>query len=380
MPQQLRAFYEDLKTDPFQGQEAPIPIGILNFQGGSALETRFYDVLKAQPGIHTKFLIFPYDALQQQQATLGLRNLDAADRRTLGLLNSNLDIRFVVTADASSDGSFILRIIRASDARRVYEEKYLLSVNSNPIQDAVKLFSDKKAAVYRESVLGPEMVVIEEGWFDMGSDDGQSDEKPVHRVKVDSFAIAKYEVTFDEYDRFCDQTGRMKPDDNGWGRGKRPVINVSWTDASEYCRWLGSLTGEKFRLPTEAEWEFAARGGNKNQGCRYSGSDKLDEIAWNSGNSGGMTHETGAKKPNELGLYDMTGNVWEWCRDWYGETYYASSSENNPEGPRSGIYHPLRGGSWYSLDDRNTVRVRQASDYKDNTSGFRVAKTLSSGE
>ncbi|MCU7504634.1 MAG: formylglycine-generating enzyme family protein [Ignavibacteria bacterium] len=224
------------------------------------------------------------------------------------------------------------------------------------------------------------MVKVEGGWFDMGSNEGQADEKPVHRVRVDSFAIAQYEVSFEEYDRFCEITNRPKAEDNGWGRGKRPVINVSWTDAVEYCRWLSSMTGEKFRLPTEAEWEFAAKGGNKNSGFRFSGSDNIDEVAWHSGNSGGRTHETGTKKPNELELYDMNGNVWEWCIDWYKEDYYASSQAgNNPRGPATGIYHPLRGGSWYSYEGhvcRNTVRVREASDYRDNTAGFRVVREL----
>lgn len=379
MPQQMEAVYENLKADPFAGQEAPIPIGILKFNGPGEIESRFYDMLKSQPGIHTKFLIFPYDALQEQQRTLGLRNLDAKDRRTLASLNSNLDIRFLVTADASNDGSFTLHLIRASDGREVYSGKYILSINSTPIKDAVRLFSDKKAALYKEAAITPQMVKVEGGWFDMGSTDGDNDEKPVHRVKIDSFAIAKYEVTFDEYDRFCEVTGRPKPDDNGWGRGKRPVINVSWTDANEYCRWISSITGKSFRLPTEAEWEFAAKGGNKNQGFLFSGSDNLDEVAWHSGNSGGTTHEVGTKKPNELELFDMNGNVWEWCSDWYNETYYASSAETNPKGPLSGMYHSLRGGSWYSFNGhvcRTTVRVREASDYMDNTTGFRVVRDL----
>lgn len=379
MPQQIEAHYEDLKTDPFAGQEAPIPIGILKFNGPGSLESRFYDMLKSQPGIHNKFLIFPYDALLEQQRTLGLRNLDSKDRRTLESLNSNLDIRFLITGDASNDGSFTLRLIRASDGREVYSAKYTLSINSTPIKDAVRLFSDRKAAAYKEAAIIPQMVKVEGGWFDMGSTDGDNDERPVHRVKVDSFAIAKYEVTFDEYDRFCELTGRPKPDDNGWGRGKRPVINVSWTDASEYCRWLGSLSGLSFRLPTEAEWEFAAKGGSRNQGFSFSGSNNLDEVAWNSTNSGGTTHEVGSKKPNELELYDMNGNVWEWCSDWYNETYYASGSESNPKGPLSGMYHSLRGGSWYSFNGRvcrTTARVREASDYMDNTTGFRVARDL----
>lgn len=374
---QQMAFYEDIQPDPFAGQNEPIAIGIVKFNGSGELEHRFYDILKAQPGIHNRFLIFPYDVLQEQQRTLRIRNLDANDRRTLSDLNNNLDIKFVVTADAASDGSFTMRIIRTTDAREVFSAKYSLSSNSTPIKDAVQLFSAKKRTVYKKPEVDLQMVTIAGGWFDMGNNEGDTDEKPVHRVRVDSFAIAKYEVTFEDYDRFCSQTGRQKPDDNGWGRGRRPVINVSWSDAMEYCRWLSSLTGEKFRLPTEAEWEFAAKGGIKNRGFRFSGSDNIDEVGWHSGNSNGTTHEAGLKKPNELGLYDMNGNAWEWCFDWYNENYYASSAGKNPRGPASGVYHPLRGGSWYSYAGRSccsSVRVRDLSDYKDNTTGFRIVR------
>lgn len=379
MPQQMEAVYENVTADPFAGQEEPIALGILKFNGSGNLESRFYDVLKSQPGIHNKYLIFPYDALQEQEKTLGLRNLDANDRRTLSSLSSNLDLRLVAAADVSSDGSFILRLIRTSDGSEVFRGKYTASFNSTPVQDAVKLFTQKQLTVYKKALPGPQMVKIEGGWFDMGSNEGDNDEKPVHRVYVDSFAIARYEITFDEFDRFCEMTNRPKPEDNGWGRGKRPVINVSWTDAGEYCNWLSSITGSKFRLPTEAEWEFAAKGGNKNSGFRFSGSDNIDEVGWNSGNSGGNTHEAGTRKPNELDLYDMNGNVWEWCSDWYNENYYGASPKENPRGPASGLYHTLRGGSWYSYGSRvcrTTVRVRDTQDYKDNTAGFRVVREL----
>ncbi len=186
----------------------------------------------------------------------------------------------------------------------------------------------------------PGMVYVKGGWFEMGSNSGESDEKPVHRVWVDDFYIGMYEVTFSEYDKFCETTGRSKPSDYGWGRGNRPVINISWHDAKAYCEWVGG------RLPTEAEWEYAAKGGEKSRGYKYSGSDDIGSVAWYTGNSGRKTHPVGRKNPNELGIYDMTGNVWEWCSDWYGRYYYLKSPKRNPKGALHGTARIRRGGCW----------------------------------
>ena len=166
-------------------------------------------------------------------------------------------------------------------------------------------------------------------------------------------------------------TGRRKSYDEGWGRGTRPVINVSWNDAIAYCNWLsekeklpkaydsnGNLLDKDgrvttditkvlgYRLPTEAEWEYAARGGNKSKGYKYAGSDNVGDVAWYNSNSGKKTQEVGKKAPNELGLYDMSGNVWEWCSDWYGG--YSSSAQTNPYNSTAGSDRVFRGGSCYS--------------------------------
>jgi formylglycine-generating enzyme required for sulfatase activity len=164
----------------------------------------------------------------------------------------------------------------------------------------------------------PEMVKIPAGSFQMGSNDGSDDEKPLHSVTLKSFAIGRYEVTFDEYDQFAKATGKPKPDDNGWGRGERPVINVSWENAVAYVQWLSNITGKHFRLPTEAEWEYAARAKTTSD---YYWDGQADDFAWFIGNSAGKTHQVGQKNPNTFGVYDTAGNVWEWVQDCYEVNY-----------------------------------------------------------
>jgi|GEM_PF-1143988 len=251
----------------------------------------------------------------------------------------------------------------------------------------------------------PQMVLVEKGSFTMGDTwgGGWSNELPVHQVTFTyDFEIGKYELTFDKYDAFCEATGRSKPYDSGWGRGTRPVIRVSWWDAIAYCNWLsekegipkaydddgnlldkdGMITTDPskvagYRLPTEAEWEYAARGGSKSKGYKYSGSDNVDEVAWYWDNSDDKTQEVGKKAPNELGIYDMSGNVYEWCSDRWGS--YSSSAQTNPYNSTAGSYNRvIRGGCYYG----NAVDTRVA--YRDNPSstdtytdvGFRIARTV----
>ena len=228
------------------------------------------------------------------------------------------------------------------------------------------------------NVLSIDWVWVEGGSFEMGCTSEQSncdnDEKPVHEVYVDGFYMSKYEVTFAQYDRFCEETGRRKPDDEGWGRGNRPVINVNWNDAVAFCKWLSGKTGTTIRLPTEAEWEYAARGGKKSHGYKYAGSNNVDAVAWYSENSGNKTHLVGQKQPNELGLYDMSGNVWEWCQDWYDKNYYSRSPRNNPKGPSSSAYRVLRGGGWSELQKglRCSNRYFNFPDKRYYINGFRI--------
>jgi formylglycine-generating enzyme required for sulfatase activity len=239
-------------------------------------------------------------------------------------------------------------------------------------------------------------VFVESGTFQMGSNDGNSDEKPVHSVTVSDFYMGKYEVTFNEYDAFCNATGKDNLNDYGMGRGSRPVISVSWFDAVEYCNWRSrkenltscyTINGNKvtcnfsangYRLPTEAEWEFAAKGGNQSKGYKYSGSNNVGDVGWYGSNSGSGTHPVGQKQANELGLYDMSGNVWEWCWDWYDSNYYSSSPSTNPKGASSGKYRVLRGGSWHDDDVgrlRTAARERDVPADRSNGYDFRLSRT-----
>lgn len=166
----------------------------------------------------------------------------------------------------------------------------------------------------------------------------------------------------------CDANGNVRniSEDN------HPVLYVSWNDANEFCKWLSRKTGKTFRLPTEAEWEYAARGGNKSKGYKYAGSNNSDDVAWHFDNSGNITHPVKTKMPNELGLYDMSGSVFEWCEDWYGS--YSSSAQTNPKGPSSGSKRVYRGGSWCNLATYSRVAKRDASatDYRTYNIGFRI--------
>ncbi|OWY23184.1 hypothetical protein C7N43_07475 [Sphingobacteriales bacterium UPWRP_1] len=196
----------------------------------------------------------------------------------------------------------------------------------------------------------PEMVYIEGGSFNMGYNSLLSlDEGPVHPVTLDGFYMAKTEVTVDQYRTFCNATSREMPFPVSWGWiDNYPIVNVSWDDANAYCVWLSTVTGQKYRLPTEAEWEYAARAGNQSTVLDYpfSGSLFIGEVGWYKDNSLEQPHPVGLKNANRFGLYDMTGNVWEWCSDWYDAAYYFSSDAKNPAGPYFGEKKVLRGGSW----------------------------------
>jgi len=238
----------------------------------------------------------------------------------------------------------------------------------------------------------PTMIPIPGGTDTLGSEEFD-DEKPRHAVTIAPFKMAKTETTWWQYNLFCEATGREKPGKPGWGSdGDNPVVNVDWYDAVAYANWLSlresrdtaiAITGSGgderyeinlqvngYRLPTEAEWEYAARAHTP---YIYAGSDDLDSVAWYSSNSGSRTRPAAGKKANAFDLHDMSGNVWEWCWDWYGA--YDLEAKLNPTGPKEGDYRVVRGGSWlYNAEDcRVSLRRSSTPAYRDYFLGFRLS-------
>ena len=215
------------------------------------------------------------------------------------------------------------------------------------------------------------MVRVEGGTFTMGATAEQGsnpngDEKPTHQVTLSTYYIGKYEVTQAEWQAV------MGTNPSGFKGDNLPVESVTWFDCQEFIRKLNELTGKQFRLPTEAEWEYAARGGNKSNRTKYAGGSDIDNVAWYSDNSNG-THPVGQKRPNELGLYDMSGNVYEWCQDWFGD--YSSTSQTNPQDPATGTKRVLRGGCWFNDARICRLSCRDGSgpDYGGSDCGLRLA-------
>jgi len=237
------------------------------------------------------------------------------------------------------------------------------------------------------------MILVEGGTFTIGDATGRPDEKPPHEVTVGSFHISQYEITNSEFAEFLIANGNQTEEGISWidlngvygnekcrivqsgtsftveaGYEKHPVIYVSWYGAKAYATWKGGA------LPTEAQWEYAAKGGNKSGGFKYAGSEDAASVAWFVDNAEQIAHPVGQKAPNELMLYDMSGNVYEWCLDWYDEAYYAENETDNPTGPSFGTNKALRGGMWDS--SLNNLRICKRKNYSPNANydsvGFRI--------
>lgn len=231
----------------------------------------------------------------------------------------------------------------------------------------------------QEHVVAPAMRNIPEGWFWMGCETGRDDEKPVHRVWVDGFELCAYQVTNAEFNIFA-KGGHAKPPT--WGESHlneaaQPVVSVSWFDAVDYCVWLSRETGNRYRLPSEAEWERAARGGV--EGDLYpwgnDGAERIPNYArrWKEG-----PEPVGLYEPNAYGLYNLGDNVHEWCSDWYDANYYERSTERNPQGPPNGARRASRGGSWrhHVKITRTAARSSIPPEFKYADYGFRVSRSL----
>lgn len=245
------------------------------------------------------------------------------------------------------------------------------------------------------------MIKIEGGTFKMGSKDNaiaaDNDEQKEHEVTVKSFELSKFEVTVWSWKQYVKANRLKMPKTPDWGwKDNYPINNITWEEAVSYCNWLSkkeklqpvyskrgpnivcNFKANGYRLPTEAEWEFAAKGGNKDKETRYSGSDNADDIAWHKLNSKNSPHTVGTKLPNELGIYDMSGNVWEWCWDWYNKDYYKIEDGNNPKGPEMGERKAVRGGSWDSKINylRPANRISTLPNRTHEFYGFRIARTI----
>jgi len=239
--------------------------------------------------------------------------------------------------------------------------------------------SGAKLSGAQSAVIEPEMVRILEGWFGMGCESGRDDEKPVHRVWVDAFELAAHQVTNAEYACFLAVTGSAPPlcwSDANFQHPKMPVVAVSWHEAASYCEWLSRMTGKRYRLPSEAEWERAARGGA--EGLLYPWGDAPPELVpdydkrWKLG-----PEPVGLYPPNAYGLYNVGDNVHEWCADWYDDSYYERSPERNPLGPKSGSRRASRGGSWrhHITVTRTAARSSIPPEFQYADYGFRIARS-----
>lgn len=312
---------------------------------------------------------------------LPLAGLDSLIRPGLGALHVFVNVESaavrVILRDSlcsTQQGSFVIDSLR-EDVYKIYAEAPGYASESRSALIAPGAVTNVQIVMEKQEKRGIDfishnMVFVKGGRFRMGSNDDE-DERPPHEVELSDFMIGKYEVTQLEWESV------MATNPSFWKGDDYPIENVSWDDIQTFLKKLNQQTGHRYRLPTEAEWEYAARGGEKSKGYLYSGSDSLDEVAWYENNSDGRTHKVGLLKPNELGLYDMNGNVWEWCQDWYDIMYYKHSVPKNPPGPATGESKVLRGGSWY--DDSHAYKTTFRNWYQPRRAfkndGFRLAES-----
>lgn len=343
-----------------------------------------------------------FDIIMKEQNFQRSGAVKDADIRRLGEMAG---VQYVLVTEASSDGDGFFILAKLLD---VETGQYGNAVNTfceASGQEIYKASNELGAQLFGGSVSGNggggrpalrnqdftetafglnmRMIFVEGGSFTMGctseqGSDCESDESPSRYVTVNSFYMGMLEVTQSQWEKVMgtsvyQQKNKANPDWPTRGTGADyPMYYVSWKEAKEFCRRLSQQTGKTYRLPTEAEWEYAARGGKKSEGTKYSGSNYLESVAWYSDNSDNSTHRCGTKQANALGIYDLSGNVREWCEDWYDN--YVSYDTNNPKGTTTGQRHVLRGGSWNSFASycRVSFRDYNGPDDRGYYYGFRV--------
>ena len=276
------------------------------------------------------------------------------------------------------------KIIEQNGERKKKKFPVLLTLAGAAVATVVVLLLTKKkepdTAPYDTEVLGIEWIDIPAGEFLMGDNfsDGWTDELPVHAVYLDAYKISRYEITFRQYDTFCDETGRNKPDDYGWGRDTRPVIDVGWDDANAFCAWLSAKTGKNIHLPSEAQWEKAARGTDQRKYPWGNDDPACAGQVTNFNNCNGRSMPVGSfvSDRSPYGVMDLGGNVFEWCADWYEAAYYSNSPYTNPSGPTAGTRRVHRGGSWYSEAEHVRAIDRDSTSPPggSNRKGFRICQ------
>jgi formylglycine-generating enzyme len=289
----------------------------------------------------------------------------------------NLDEIILVLATAAGERQLMQRQSATSCSGR-RSNSLATDTVTHPVEAILKMAVNP--LVHRAPVAAPALVEIPAGWFLMGSGSGQEVEAPVHRVWVDSFALAATQVTVEEYARFLAATGGLPPpfwNDANFNHPRQPVVAVSWFEAEAYCSWLAAATGARCRLPTEAEWERAARGGAQSASFPWGDDPPASrpgyDQRWKTG-----PEPVGQSQPNGYSLFEMCENVHEWCSDWFSADYYAVSPGRNPQGPATGARKASRGGSW-----RHQVKIARCSarssippEFHYADYGFRVACDL----
>ena len=287
-------------------------------------------------------------------------------RGDYGKAMASLEEFFNVTPESLSDTEEYSKMVS------LYSELELLLQKQQEKLEAIaeKKRKDEATKKVVSSILSQQMIPVPGGCFKMGNNSffsaDDADEKPAHKVCLNSFSIGKYEVTQSLW------TAVMENNPSGTKGDTFPVTEVGWGDVQQFLQELNRLTNRHYRLPTEAEWEYAARSAGKKE--KYSGGNKPDLVGWHQENSGNNVHAVGQKAANGLGLYDMSGNVWEWCQDWNSKAYYKHSPGNNPTGPSSGKRRSIRGGAFNKKTTviRTVNRARQTPNKYANTLGFRL--------